>query len=42
MSCWIKCNTKRSMEYGTNVEDKKEKVQALPLAKECYSMKLDL
>jgi hypothetical protein len=36
MSCWNKCNTKRS------VEDKREKIQALSLAKECYSMKLDL
>jgi hypothetical protein len=27
---------------ATNTEDKKEKIQALSLAKECYSMKLDL
>jgi hypothetical protein len=26
----------------TNAEDKREKIQALSLAKECYSMKLDL
>jgi hypothetical protein len=25
-----------------NTEDKREKIQALSLAKECYSMKLDL
>jgi predicted transcriptional regulator len=25
-----------------NTEDKREKIQALPLAKECYSMKLEL
>jgi hypothetical protein len=27
---------------ATNTEDKREKIQALSLAKECYSMKLDL
>jgi hypothetical protein len=43
MSCWVKCNNKRSMEYITaNTEDKREKIQALSLAKECYSMKLEL
>ena len=30
------------MEYRTNTEDKREKIQALSLAKECYFMKLDL
>ena len=30
------------MEYTANIEDKREKIQALSLAKECYSMKLDL
>jgi hypothetical protein len=30
------------MEYSTKTEDKREKIQALSLAKECYSMKLDL
>jgi hypothetical protein len=31
------------MEYITaNTEDKREKIQALSLAKECYSMKLEL
>jgi hypothetical protein len=38
MSCWFDCNHKRSM----NTEDKREKIQALSLAKECYSMKLEL
>jgi hypothetical protein len=27
---------------AANTEDKREKIQALSLAKECYSMKLDL
>ena len=27
---------------ANNTEDKREKIQALSLAKECYSMKLDL
>jgi hypothetical protein len=27
---------------ATNAQDKREKIQALSLAKECYSMKLDL
>jgi hypothetical protein len=30
------------MEPGQQTEDKREKMQALSLAKECYSMKLDL
>jgi hypothetical protein len=30
------------MEYSANTEDRREKIQALSLAKECYSMKLDL
>ena len=41
----IKCNYKRSMEYCTpnrSMEYKREKIQALSLAKDCYSMKLDL
>jgi hypothetical protein len=42
MSDRVKCNYKRSMEYSTKTEDKREKIQALSLAKECYSMKLDL
>jgi hypothetical protein len=42
MSCGIKCNNKRSMDTAHNTEDKREKIQALSLAKECYSMKLEL
>jgi hypothetical protein len=43
MSCRIKCNNKRSMQYSTEYRgQKREKIQALSLAKECYSMKLDL
>ena len=30
------------MEYSKNTEDKREKIQALSLAKDCYSMNLDL
>ena len=30
------------MNTAQNTEDKREKIQALSLAKECYSMKLDL
>ena len=47
MSCRLKCNHKRSMEYSTrytaqDTEDKREKIQALSLAKECYLMKMAL
>ena len=34
--------TKESYDAVHNTEDKREKIQALALAKECYSMKLDL
>jgi hypothetical protein len=34
--------TKEAWNTGKNTEDKREKIQALSLAKECYSMKLDL
>ena len=33
---------KEALNTAQNTEDKREKVQALSLAKECYSMKLDL
>jgi hypothetical protein len=33
---------KESWNTATNAEDRREKIQALSLAKECYSMKLDL
>ena len=34
--------TKEAWNTAANTEDKREKIQALLLAKECYSMKLDL
>ena len=34
--------TKEAWYTALNTEDKREKIQALSLAKECYSMKLDL
>src|SRR5690349_19265770 len=34
--------TKEAWNTAANGEDKREKIQALSLAKECYSMKLDL
>jgi hypothetical protein len=42
MPCWFDCNSKRSMDYIQKTEDKREKIHALSLAKQCYSMKLDL
>jgi hypothetical protein len=30
------------MDHISNTDDKREKIQALSLAKECYSMKMDL
>jgi hypothetical protein len=34
--------TREAWNTAQSTEDKREKVQALSLAKECYSMKLDL
>jgi hypothetical protein len=34
--------TKEAWNTSQNTEDKREKIHALSLAKECYSMKLDL
>jgi hypothetical protein len=34
--------TKEAWDTAANTEDKREKIQALSLAKECYSVKLDL
>ena len=34
--------TKEAWNTASNTEDKREKIQALSLAKECYSMKLEL
>ena len=38
----ISSNLKRSMEYCKESQDKREKIQALSLAKDCYGMKLEL
>ena len=42
--CLVRLNaiTKEPWNAARNTEDKREKIQALSLAKECYSMKLDL
>ena len=42
--CLIGLNaiTKEAWNTALNTEDQREKIQALSLAKECYSMKLDL
>jgi CBS domain-containing protein len=42
MSGCIDCNTKRSMNTSQQTEYRREKIQALSLAKEWYSMKVDL
>jgi hypothetical protein len=34
--------TKEAWNTAANTDDKREKIQALSLAKECYSMKMDL
>ena len=34
--------TKEAWDTAHNIEDKREKILALSLAKDCYSMKLDL
>lgn len=36
------CNPQRSMVHIRATLDRREKLQALSLAKDCYSMKLDL
>jgi hypothetical protein len=42
--CFVGLNaiTKEAWNTAQSTEDKREKIQALSLAKECYSMKLDL
>jgi predicted transcriptional regulator len=42
--CMVGLNaiTKEAWNTAQNTEDKREKIQALSLAKDCYSMKLDL
>jgi hypothetical protein len=42
MSGRIDSNPKESWNTSQHTEDRREKIQALSLAKECYSMKLDL
>jgi hypothetical protein len=42
MSTELNPITKEAWNTAANTEDKREKIQALSLAKECYSMKLDL
>ena len=42
MSCGVKCITREAWNTAEKTEDKREKIQALSLAKECYSMKMDL
>jgi hypothetical protein len=34
--------TREAWNTAANTEEKREKIQALPLAKDCYSMKMDL
>jgi transposase len=38
----LNATTKEAWNTSQNTEDKREKIQALSLAKDCYSMKLDL
>jgi hypothetical protein len=42
--CLVRLNaiTKEAWNTANNTNDKREKIQALSLAKDCYSMKLDL
>jgi predicted transcriptional regulator len=42
--CLVRLNaiTKEAWNTAANTEDKREKIHALSLAKECYSMKMDL
>jgi hypothetical protein len=42
MSCRVKRNYKEAWNTAHNTEDKREKIQALSLAKECYLMNLDM
>jgi hypothetical protein len=42
MSSRINAITKEAWNTSQNTEDKREKIQALSLANECYSMKIDL
>ena len=42
MSCWLTAILREAWTTSQKTEDNREKIQALSLAKECYSMKLDL
>jgi hypothetical protein len=42
MSVGLNAITREAWNTAQNTEDQREKIQALYLAKECYSMKLDL
>jgi hypothetical protein len=42
MSSCLTAITREAWNTAHNTEDNREKIQALSLAKECYSMKLDL
>jgi hypothetical protein len=42
MSCRVDSNPEGSWSTSQAAEDRREKIQALSLAKDCYSMKLDL
>ena len=42
MSSGLNAITREAWNTAQSTEDKREKIQALSLAKECYSMKLDL
>jgi hypothetical protein len=42
MSSRINAITREAWNTAEQTEDRRKKIQALPLAKECYSMKLDL
>jgi hypothetical protein len=39
---WINSHIESNLYTAANAEDKREKIRALSLAKECCSMKLDL
>jgi hypothetical protein len=42
MSSRINAITREAWNTAEQTEDRRKKIQALPLAKECYSMKVDL
>ena len=42
MSCGLTCILKEAWNTAKESQDKREKLQALSLAKDCYEMKLEL